>query len=924
MAILGTESFNGPVNAADLQVSGYWASPYTLTGAGVSTYGTPGQYRSLMRSQFTRTANSAYPFATATGNNYFNVIPMGNVQDLYNAGGFWLGWTADCLSAPTYFMSNGTDILGLANPQLASGQTTTDYIHWNNVTNTVLINSGTANSLSSQDVRFINGKFYCISGAGWALGDATMPGTWVTTAFNLSGNNGYYCIIPGGVADTNWYVGGYVYAGGFQPRIWTSPSGAINTWTEYSIGGEGVAQKIYRFNDMAYAIVNPNADFSYFSSLYRRTGGTWTSVININTRNGFQVMDTNGTTIVVAGASGRIYSSIDDGVTWVARTSGTLGTIVDLKWTGTEFVAFVSTLEILYSTDGQTWTLKPRDLISVDPIITTGALHVTTKGIFFVNNVYVFQWDTVNKRWSCLRAAFPAAFLTNGTAIQPTGFFLGNGTDPAGTITNSRCMCGFVQYFNRLDTVGTASTTAWATVQSINTNDAVTTAINSPKRYEMQAVAVPGQSVPTFDVQWFYDGTPQSSILRITALNGTQTVYFTTAAAGHSQWYDLIWGDRSGTRNNTVMGNVRLLKRALTTDTQAQWDRVPPELATNAAAAQGNGSCTLATSSIQTTATGQTDQYSAIAPSVPAGYKISALTIKAAAQRTGLATPTVRLGVIDGGAAMPVASTILSGTTTQIVPLKKIYERDNAGQVWTPASVRDSLASIQNPVFGPDEDPLWPAVSLLAKFNGANGATVLVDSAGKTQLTSVAGAAQRNTQANYYPTSLDLNIFSGPTNQQVNYGLTNDHLFGAGDFTVEFWVYKVGAADQFLYYPGTFGSGNFFFLITVSGAVRVVTLTGTSTATLMTTTSTIPANTWTHVALTRASGTARLFIVGVQGATAPLATNYTVLPGSTGYIGGDGSTGNSLTGYLSEFRITKGFARYTANFTPPTAAMPDH
>ena len=932
MAILGTESFNGPVNAADLQASGYWASPYTLTGAGVSSYGTPGQYRSLMRSQQTSAASSTYPFAATTGNDNFNVIPMGNAQDLYNAGGFWLGWTADCLSAPTYFLSNGTDILGFTSAALAEGQTTNDYVHWSTVANTVVVGSSGGNSVGG-DIKLINGKFYCVTnGPGYAVGDTTMPGTWTTTTFNLSLGNGYTSMVPGGVTDTNWYLGGYVYEGGFQPYYWTSPTGAPGTWTSNTLAGGGIINKVYRFNDTAYFIMNPYAAIAT-SNLYRRnSGGTFTVVANTNVQYGFQVMETNGSTIVVAGVSGRLYSSTDDGLTWVARTTGTTGTIVDVKWTGTEFVAFVSTLEILYSTDGQTWTLKPRDLLAINPGITEainpgiteGNVFVTTKGTFFVNATFVFQWNTVAKRWNCLRSAYRGAFLTNGTAIQPTGFFFGNGSDPAGTITNGRCMCGFVQYFNRLDTVGTANTTAWSTIQTINSNDAGTTAINSPKRYEMQAVAVPGQSVPTFDVQWFYDGTPQSSILRITALNGSQTVYFTTAAAGHSQWYDLIWGDRSGTRNNTVMGNVRLLKRALTTDTQAQWDRVPPELTTNATAAQGNGSYTLATSSIQTTATGQTDQYSAAAPSVPAGYKISALTIKAAAQRTGLATPTVRLGVIDGGAAMPVASTILNGTTTQIVPLKKIYERDNAGQAWTVAGIGDSLASVQNPTFGPGEDPFWPAVSMLAKFNGANGSSVLVDSAGKTTLAAVAGATQRNTQANYYPTSLDLNIFSGAVGQQVSYGLTNDHLFGAGDFTVEFWVYKVGATDQFLYYPGTFGSGNFFYLTTVSGAIRMLTLTGTSTATLMTTTSTIPANTWTHVALTRASGTARLFIAGVQGATAAFATNYTALPGSTGYIGGNGSAGSSLTGYLSEFRITKGFARYTANFTPPTAAMPDH
>ena len=84
---------------------------------------------------------------------------------------------------------------------------------------------------------------------------------------------------------------------------------------------------------------------------------------------------------------------------------------------------------------------------------------------------------------------------------------------------------------------------------------------------------------------------------------------------------------------------------------------------------------------------------------------------------------------------------------------------------------------------------------------------------------------------------------------------------------------------------------------------------------------TLAANTWYHVAVTWDGTTLRFFVNGVIGTT---HTGVTITPSTNQVIvGGTGPGASGLfTGYIDDLRITKGVARYTANFTPPTAALP--
>jgi hypothetical protein len=85
-------------------------------------------------------------------------------------------------------------------------------------------------------------------------------------------------------------------------------------------------------------------------------------------------------------------------------------------------------------------------------------------------------------------------------------------------------------------------------------------------------------------------------------------------------------------------------------------------------------------------------------------------------------------------------------------------------------------------------------------------------------------------------------------------------------------------------------------------------------------TATISQNTWTHVAVTRNGST---FTVWVNGTSSGTATSSLILMNQTvrTTVGANENGSLPWLGYIDDLRITKGFARYTANFVPPTSAL---
>ena len=147
----------------------------------------------------------------------------------------------------------------------------------------------------------------------------------------------------------------------------------------------------------------------------------------------------------------------------------------------------------------------------------------------------------------------------------------------------------------------------------------------------------------------------------------------------------------------------------------------------------------------------------------------------------------------------------------------------------------------------------------------------------------------------------------------------SDFAYGTGDFTFEAYVWMDSfASDTRLIYSQTVSGNNYIlFGITTSGQVTV----NLGHSNSETSTVTIALNSWNHVAVSRSSGTVKVFVNGVASSGSSITTDLndqTRIPTIGKYTH---STQLAWKGYISNFRITKGEALYTADFTPPTTEL---
>ncbi len=220
-------------------------------------------------------------------------------------------------------------------------------------------------------------------------------------------------------------------------------------------------------------------------------------------------------------------------------------------------------------------------------------------------------------------------------------------------------------------------------------------------------------------------------------------------------------------------------------------------------------------------------------------------------------------------------------------------------------------------------DPYFASVVLLAHMDGPDGSTTITDSSPSAKTLTASGGCQLDTAQSKFGGASSLHLGGG---ERITTPDSADWHFGTGQFTVECFARMNSKTDLQTFVTQWTGGWAFYIdggqlKLRVIISAGIVDLAYTWTPTL---------GQWYHLACDRDwSGKTRLYIDGVMVASSTAqsgsfdnSTNSLVL----GAIG----TGSSFptyyyNGWLDDFRITKGVARYATDgsFTVPTTAFPD-
>ena len=211
---------------------------------------------------------------------------------------------------------------------------------------------------------------------------------------------------------------------------------------------------------------------------------------------------------------------------------------------------------------------------------------------------------------------------------------------------------------------------------------------------------------------------------------------------------------------------------------------------------------------------------------------------------------------------------------------------------------------------------------ILLHMEGSNGGTTFTDenAGGSAHTWTPTSATTSSTQAKFGTTALSTGAAAG----FITAPDSTDFTLGSGDFTIDCWFYRSGGDGTNRFLAGqadsaaTSSTRTCDFYLSSGNVVTTIVWVG-ATPTSIAGTTTFTAVGWNHAAAVRVGNTLKLFVNGVQEG-GDVAFSGTINDSTNKY--GVGALGEytlfNWNGFIDEFRLSVGVARWTANFTPPT------
>lgn len=203
-------------------------------------------------------------------------------------------------------------------------------------------------------------------------------------------------------------------------------------------------------------------------------------------------------------------------------------------------------------------------------------------------------------------------------------------------------------------------------------------------------------------------------------------------------------------------------------------------------------------------------------------------------------------------------------------------------------------------------------ISLL--LNGTNAS--IYDSTSRNMVTTIGDTKVSTTQYKYGTSAM---YFDG-TGDYLSIPNSQNFVLGVVDFTIEMWINSTTTLTTGSTQKAIISRWNTsaleWMLDYYNGNLRWLDTNGTHT---LSAPITITAGTWNHVAVVKSGTTSIIFVNG--NIIAYINTQSFTAYSNPLLIGfkGDGTV-EYWAGYIDDLRITKGIARYTANFVPPQNA----